>query len=74
MIVKLLTEPFGVSKLKKRLQRLLRVYTTQIAKLLEISCRDSNIVKTKTPYVFILFISFDTRCFFFAFFCFSVNL
>ena len=34
MIVKLLTEPFGVSKLKRRLQRLIRVYTCQNVKLL----------------------------------------
>ena len=30
--------PFGVSKLKRRLQRLVRVYTCQNVKLLEISC------------------------------------
>ena len=40
MIVKLLTEhQFGVSKLKRRL---IRVYTCQNIKLLEISCHDSN--------------------------------
>ena len=36
--------PFGVSKLKWRLQRLVRVYTCQNNKLLEISCRGSIIV------------------------------
>ena len=33
--------PFGVSKLKRRLQRLVRVYTCQNAILLEITCRGS---------------------------------
>ena len=43
MTVKLLTEHhFGVSKLKWRLQRLVRVYACQNVKLLEISCRGSN--------------------------------
>ena len=39
MIVKLLT--IGVSKLKRRLQTLIRVYTFQKATLLEISCTGS---------------------------------
>ena len=43
MIVKLLT-PFGVFKLKRRLQRLVRVYTCQNATLLEITCRGSNVL------------------------------
>ena len=34
--------PFGVSKLKRRLQRLLRVYTCQNVKFLEISCCGSG--------------------------------
>ena len=34
--------PFGVSKLKRRLQRLVRVYTLQNVKLLGISCHGSN--------------------------------
>ena len=34
--------PFGVSKLNRRLQRLVRVYTCQNVKLLEISCRGSE--------------------------------
>ena len=38
MSVNLLTAPFGVSKLNRRLQRLVRVYTCQNVKLLEISC------------------------------------
>ena len=33
--------PFGVSKLKRRLQRLVRTYTCQKATLLEISCTGS---------------------------------
>ena len=42
MIVKLLTgTPFGVSKLKRRLQRLVRVCTCQNATLLEILCTGS---------------------------------
>ena len=42
MVIKLLTEHhFGVSKLKRRLQRLIRVYTCQNAKLLEISTTGS---------------------------------
>ena len=42
MIVKLLTEHhFGVSKLKRRLQRLLGLLSCQNVKLLEISCRGS---------------------------------
>ena len=42
MIVKLLPKHhFGVSKLKRRLQRLVRVYTCQNDKVLEISCRGS---------------------------------
>ena len=36
--------PFRVSKLKRRLQRLVRVYTCQKATLLEISCTGSNIL------------------------------
>ena len=44
MIVKLLTETsFGVSKLKRRLQRLVQVYTCQNATLLEISCTGSYV-------------------------------
>ena len=35
--------PFGVSKLKRGLQRLVRVYTCQNVKLLEISCCGSNV-------------------------------
>ena len=43
MIVKLLAEHhFGVSKLKRRLQRLVIVFTCQNVKLLEISCNGSN--------------------------------
>ena len=42
MIVRLLTEyHFGVSKLKRRLQRFVRVYTCQNATLLETSCHGS---------------------------------
>ena len=46
MIIKLLTikAPFGVSKLNRRLQRLVRVYTCQNVKLFEISCSGSLIV------------------------------
>ena len=33
---------FGVSKLKRRFHRLVRVYTCQNATLLEITCRGSN--------------------------------
>ena len=40
--------PFGVSKLKRRLQRLARVYTCQNVKLLEISCRGSFSFTTVT--------------------------
>ena len=36
--------PFGASKLKRRLQRLVRVYTCQNVKLLEISCCCSIII------------------------------
>ena len=36
--------PFEVSKLKRRLQRLVHVYTCQKVKLLEISCHSSNFV------------------------------
>ena len=43
MIVKLLTEHL-VSKLKRRLHRLVRVYTCQNATLLEISCTCSIIL------------------------------
>ena len=44
MIVKLLTEHhLGVSKLKKRLQRLVPVYTCQNVKLLEISCSNGKL-------------------------------
>ena len=39
MIVKLLTL-FGVSKFKRRLQRLAQVYTCHNPKVLEISCTD----------------------------------
>ena len=43
MIVKLLTEHnLEFLSLKKRLQRLVGVYTCQYVKLLEISCRGSN--------------------------------
>ena len=43
MTVKLLTEhAFGISKLKRRLHRLVRVYTCQNATLLEITYRCSN--------------------------------
>ena len=38
--------PFGVSKLKKRLHRLVLVYTCQIATLLEITCGASFIKTT----------------------------
>ena len=40
----LIEHHFGVSKLKRRLQRLVRVYTCQNVKLLEISCRGSNVL------------------------------
>ena len=43
LIVKLLTEHHLRSKLKMRLQRLVRGYTCQNATLLEISCTSSNI-------------------------------
>ena len=39
---------FGVSKLKRRLQRLVWVYTCQNVKLLEISCRGSNLMSVLT--------------------------
>ena len=42
MIVKLLTEHHLEFKLKRRLHRLIRVYTCQNATLLEISCHGSN--------------------------------
>ena len=45
MIVKLLTEHFGVSKHNRRLQRLVRVYTCQNVKLLEISCCGSYLIR-----------------------------
>ena len=35
---------FGVSKVKRRLQRLVRVFTCQNVKLLEISCRGSELI------------------------------
>ena len=38
--------PFGVSKLKRRLQTLVRVYTCQNVKLLEISCHGSYLSTT----------------------------
>ena len=38
--------PFGVSKLKRRLQRLVRVYTCQSAILLEISCTGHACIPT----------------------------
>ena len=45
MIVKLLTEHhFGVSKLNRRLQGLVRVYTCQNVRLLEITCHGSIVL------------------------------
>ena len=42
MSVKLLVEQFEVSKFKRRLQRLVRIYTCQNATLLEITCYGSD--------------------------------
>ena len=50
MIVKLLTE----HQLKRRLKRLVRVYTSQNVKSLEISCTGSIMSVTQTVFMFIV--------------------
>ena len=61
MIVKLLTEHHLelVSKLKRRLQRLVRVYICQNVKLLEISCRGSYTFSTNLLFNIINMIPFQ---------------
>ena len=66
MIVKLLTKHhFGVSKLKRMLQRPVRVYTCQNATLLEISCAGSfskHALMINDFFLDFLFQLFKTSC------------
>ena len=56
---------FGVSKLERKLQRLVRVYTCQNVKLLEISCRDSNVKYVRLCWYGLILV----QSLFFQYFC-----
>ena len=54
MIVKLLTEPFGVTKLKRRLQRLIRIYTFKMS-----NCWNSHAAAQTLSLRSLIFYFFD---------------